>query len=102
MGSHLHAGSEDGLIRLLNVQPNRVFGVVQRDPMVKEPSSIERIALSCNKDFLVCAAHENAVQICDLRFLKDQGQQSDDETQQVGVLIAPCHCMLSDVILCTD
>ncbi|KAK9804016.1 hypothetical protein WJX73_001515 [Symbiochloris irregularis] len=78
----LIAGCEDGLLRLLNVQPNKAFGVVPRDSTAKDPSAVERIALSCDKRHLVCVAHENAVQLCDLSFLRDQGPGSDDEEAQ--------------------
>lgn len=69
------------------MQPNRVFGVIPRfdATITEEPSAVERIAISCDRERLVCVAHENAVQICDLGFLRDQeGQHSDDAAQQVS------------------
>lgn len=73
------SGSEDGLIRLINVQPHNTFGTLNR----ATDTPVERLAHLLGRQSVISVAHENAVQIHDVSFLveEDMATGSDEEVR---------------------
>eukprot|EP00871_Galdieria_phlegrea_P002593 jgi/Galph1/3334/GphlegSOOS_G1983.1 len=70
-------GSDDGLIRLLNIHPNRLMGVVGEDFSLP----IEKMVLDPESKMLACSSHEAAIRCFDASCLyeKDEDPSSSEE-----------------------
>lgn len=65
-------GSSDGIIRIINILPNRMLGVLGGT----EELPIERLALSHDRATLASVSHESCLRLWDLSQL---AQESEDE-----------------------
>mmetsp|Transcript_25549 Transcript_25549/g.71456 ORF Transcript_25549/g.71456 Transcript_25549/m.71456 type:complete len:381 (+) Transcript_25549:169-1311(+) len=68
-------GSSDGIIRIINILPNKLLGVVGEHA----DYPVECVALSGDRKLLASASHDNTVKIWDIAFLQEEG--SDEECQ---------------------
>lgn len=73
----LITGSSDGALRIINVLPNKLLGVLGEHA---EGLPVERLALSGDKRLLASTSHDNAVKLWDLSLLADD----DDDAEQVA------------------
>lgn len=72
-------GSSDGLIRIMQVSPHKLIGVIGDH----DEFPIERIVISHDKNLLASCSHDNTVQFWDISFLReDEGE--DDENDMNG------------------
>jgi len=74
-------GSSDGLIRIMQMYPNKLLGVVGDH----DEFPIEKIALSNNRHVLASCSHDSTVQFWDVKFLteddgEDDGEEDEDES----------------------
>ena len=67
--------SSDGIIRVLNIQPNKMVGVLGEHGEF----DIERLAASCDMQMLASASHDNTVKIWDLSVLVDDDEEEEEE-----------------------
>ncbi|KAG8906967.1 WD repeat-containing protein jip5 [Tulasnella sp. 403] len=73
-------GSSDGLVRLVQVMPNRLLGVVaDHDDM-----PVERLAVSRNGNWLGSASHDDSLKLTDIA---DVSKESDDEADDVSSML---------------
>ncbi len=73
--------SSDGIIRVLNIQPNKMVGVLGEHGEF----DIERLAASSDMQMLASASHDNTVKIWDLSILVDDDEveeEADDEEKE--------------------
>lgn len=75
--------SSDGLLRLVQIQPNRLIGVIggHEDP-------VESIALNselASHRMVASFAHDNIIRLFDVRFLYNKGEADEEEEQEEGV-----------------
>lgn len=68
--------SSDGIIRVLNIQPNKMVGVLGEHGEF----DIERLAASSDMQMMASASHDNTVKIWDLSILVDEDE--DDEAEE--------------------
>lgn len=66
-------GSSDGLIRILNILPNKMLGVVGEH----DEYPIECLALSGDKKLLASASHDNTIKLWDISYLHDTDDAED-------------------------
>ena len=66
-------GSSDGIIRIVQMFPHKVLGVVG----YHDDFPVERMSWSHDRDFIATCSHDNLVRFWDLRFLKDLDQDMD-------------------------
>jgi hypothetical protein len=72
-------GSSDGALRVLNVQPNKLLGVVGE---YKEGTPVERLALGWDHRVAASASHEAAVRLWDLSCLHDDSGGEEEEEEE--------------------
>jgi len=73
--STLVTGSSDGIIRIIQLQPHKLLGVVgDHDDL-----PIERLLFSRDGNLLGTLSHDDAVHFWDVRFLQEGGGASDDD-----------------------
>jgi WD repeat-containing protein 55 len=71
----LLTGAEDGLIRVVSVQPNTVLGVIGDH----ESFPVEGFAFTQNRDMLASYSHDSCVRFWDLEILReDEGDDIND------------------------
>lgn len=70
--------SSDGIIRVLNIQPNKMVGVLGEHGEF----DIERLAASKDMQLLASASHDNTVKIWDLSILVDDDEADEDEVKE--------------------
>ena len=70
--------SSDGMIRVLNIQPNKMVGVLG----IHSDMDVEKLASSADKMFLASAGHDNTVKIWDLGQLVDDYDEEEDEEEE--------------------
>lgn len=70
-------GSSDGLLRILNVQPNRLLGVLGEH----SDFDIERIAISSDKRCLASISHDHTLKLWNTGLLMEDDQSEDDDEQ---------------------
>lgn len=80
----LITGSSDGAVRVINVLPNKLLGVIGEHA---EDMPVERLALSADMQLLASMSHDNCVKLWDMSVLQDnsdgeQELEQDDEQQQ--------------------
>ena len=71
-------GSSDGIIRIINILPNRMLGVLGGT----EDLPIERLALSHDRATLASVSHESCLRLWDLSTLAHESE--DEEGAQEG------------------
>ncbi len=69
--------SSDGIIRVLNIQPNKMVGVLGEHGEF----DIERLAASSDMQMLASASHDNTVKIWDLSILVDDDEVEEEEEE---------------------
>ena len=72
-------GASDGIIRILNILPNKLVGIVGNH----DEYPVERLSLSPDKSTLASASHDDTVKLWDLTALQDDSS----EDAEVGLLI---------------
>ncbi len=80
-------GSSDGLIRVVQIHPDKLLGVLNDgDTRVGESDfsghggyPVEKLAYNSNKDIVGSVSHDNFVRLWDARILKDDDDEDDDE-----------------------
>ncbi|KAF5843918.1 WD40-repeat-containing domain protein, partial [Dunaliella salina] len=73
----LITGSFDGVVRVVNVLPNKLIGVVGSH----EDFPIERLAISADKRVLASTSHDNTIRLWDLAMLHDDGEDEEEEEE---------------------
>jgi WD repeat-containing protein 55 len=76
----LLTASSDGVIRILQVHPNRLLGVLGEHGQF----DIERLAANGEKSLLASASHDNSVKVWDLSLLADDGDNDEQEESEQG------------------
>ena len=74
-------GSSDGCIRVVNVLPNKLLGVVGVHSSSEE-LPIECLSLSNDRRLLASVSHDHIVQLWDLSLLLDDGEEEGDEEEE--------------------
>lgn len=73
-------GSDDGVIRIVNVIPNKMIGIVGEHD---DDMSVQRLAIDYNKSFLGSCSDDNTVKFWNIKFLFDdadsEGAAGEDE-----------------------
>lgn len=74
-------GSSDGALRVINILPNKLLGVVGEH---SEDMPVERLALSADKQLLASMSHDSCVKLWDMSILQDdgEGEQGEEEEEQ--------------------
>lgn len=67
-------GSSDGLIRVLNIQPNTMLGVLGEH----SDFDIERLVLSKRKEYLASISHDHVLKLWNTSLLLDDSDGSED------------------------
>ena len=73
-------GSSDGIIRIVNILPNRMLGVLGGS----EDLPIERLALSHDRSRLASVSHESCLKLWDLSQLAEGSDDEDEEEEEEG------------------
>lgn len=81
----LLTGSSDGMIRIVQVQPNKLLGMLGEHGDL----DIERMACTTDMGFLASASHDNSVKIWNLNLLVDDdpSEQEAGETKDDQILV---------------
>eukprot|EP01117_Protostelium_nocturnum_P015807 TRINITY_DN6159_c0_g1_i1.p1 TRINITY_DN6159_c0_g1~~TRINITY_DN6159_c0_g1_i1.p1 ORF type:complete len:406 (-),score=143.81 TRINITY_DN6159_c0_g1_i1:79-1296(-) len=69
-------GSSDGIIRIIQINPNQMLGVVGEHG----PLPLERMAMTSDNKFLVTASHDMNLKFWDIQYL----YEDDDEEEEEG------------------
>ena len=75
----LLTGSSDGWIRVVQIHPDKMLGVLGED---HEGFPIEKLAFNCNRDVVGSVSHDSYVRLWDARHLREDYE--DDEDNDVG------------------
>jgi hypothetical protein len=84
-------GSSDGALRIINILPNKLLGVLGEH---EEDMPVERLALAGDKSLLASMSHDACVKLWDMSILQDDdGDDEDedvaaDEAQQAAAAVA--------------
>lgn len=70
--------SSDGIIRVLNIQPNTMVGVLGEHG----DFDIERLAASSDMQMMASASHDNTVKIWDLSILVDDDEEDEEDNDE--------------------
>ena len=71
----IFTGSADGIIRVVQLQPNKLLGVIGDH----EGFPVERIALSHDKSFLASCSHDSTVKFWDVGYIFEEDDGEDDD-----------------------
>jgi len=75
-------GSSDGLIRVMQIYPNKLLGVIGDH----DEFPIEKIAMSHDRALVASCSHDNTVQFWDIQFLtNDKDDDDEPESQSKGM-----------------
>jgi hypothetical protein len=69
-------GSSDGALRIINILPNKLLGVLGEH---EEEMPVERLALAGDKSLLASMSHDACVKLWDLSILQDDEGDDEDE-----------------------
>ena len=67
-------GASDGIIRILNILPNKLVGIVGSH----DDYPVERLSLSSDALTLASASHDDTVKLWDLTALQDESEEEED------------------------
>ena len=71
-------GSSDGIIRLVNVHPNRLLGAIGDH----DEYPIERLVVSHDKRTLASCSHDNTVKLWDIGYFWDEEEEEEEGTEK--------------------
>jgi len=71
----IFTGSSDGLIRVVQIHPNKLLGVIGEH----EEFPIERIRLSRDNKYLGSCSHDNTVKFWNVEYLMDNDNENNEE-----------------------
>ena len=71
-------GSSDGIIRILNIQPNKLLGVCGEH----SDFDVEKLALSYDRKRLASISHDTMLKIWNTEFLFDDDGEDDDDNDE--------------------
>jgi ATP-dependent RNA helicase DOB1 len=74
-------GSSDGLLRVINILPNKLLGVLGAHA---DDMPVERLALSGDKAVLASMSHDSCVKLWDLSVLQDEDGADSSEWEEAG------------------
>ncbi|CAL8464774.1 g4309 [Coccomyxa elongata] len=74
-------GSQDGLIRLISILPNRMLGVLGEHGDLP----VESLALSAGRAYLASTSHDAMLRLWDLSALNEDDGEDDDEEAEEAV-----------------
>jgi ATP-dependent RNA helicase DOB1 len=69
-------GSSDGALRVVNILPNKLLGVVGEHA---DDLPVERLALSVDRRLLVSISHDSTAKLWDMSMLLEEPDDEDDE-----------------------
>jgi hypothetical protein len=69
-------GSSDGALRIINILPNKLLGVLGEH---EEDMPVERLALAGDKSLLASMSHDACVKLWDLSILQDDEGDDDED-----------------------
>jgi hypothetical protein len=69
-------GSSDGALRIINILPNKLLGVLGEH---EEDMPVERLALAGDKSLLASMSHDACVKLWDLSILQDDEGDEDED-----------------------
>lgn len=69
-------GCSDGALRVINILPNKLLGVVGEHA---GDLPVERLALSADKQLLASMSHDNCIKLWDMMILQDDSDADEDE-----------------------
>jgi hypothetical protein len=72
-------GSSDGLLRVLNILPNKLIGVLGAHA---DDMPVERLALSQDRAVLASMSHDSCVKLWDLSVLQDDSGEEGDSSSE--------------------
>mmetsp|Transcript_12031 Transcript_12031/g.28529 ORF Transcript_12031/g.28529 Transcript_12031/m.28529 type:complete len:526 (+) Transcript_12031:55-1632(+) len=94
----LLTGSSDGLIRVVQIHPDKLLGLLNdgdkrgngsgdHEFHIHERYPVEKLAYNSNKDIVGSLSHDNFIQLWDARILRDEGggdgaDDDDDEEEE--------------------
>lgn len=94
-------GASDGIIRILNILPNKLVGIVGNH----EDFPVERLSLSSDKLTLASASHDDTVKLWDLAALQDDADDDDNDSSNAdsGQVCSHIDCggCISRICMCT-
>jgi WD repeat-containing protein 55 len=73
-------GSADGLIRVINIHPNKMLGLVGEHGEMP----VERMDLSVGNQWLATASHDRSVKLWSVGYLWEEDDDEDDLKEKVG------------------
>ena len=73
-------GSADGLIRVINIHPNKMLGLVGEHGEM----TVERMDLSVGNQWLATASHDRSVKLWSVGYLWEEDDDEDDLKEKVG------------------
>lgn len=78
-------GSSDGLIRVVQIHPDRLLGVLNDGDTHAGSNSypIEKLAYNSNREVVGSVSHDNFVRLWDALILKDDVLDEDDDDEEV-------------------
>jgi ATP-dependent RNA helicase DOB1 len=74
-------GSSDGLLRVINILPNKLLGVLGAHA---DDMPVERLALAGDKAVLASMSHDSCVKLWDLSVLQDEDGADSSEWEEAG------------------
>lgn len=74
----LLTGSSDGLIRVVQIQPDKFLGVLGDH----EGFPIEKLKFNANQDFVGSVTHDNLIRLWDARILRDDYEDEEDGKEE--------------------
>lgn len=74
-------GSSDGLLRVINILPNKLLGVLGAHA---DDMPVERLALAGDKAVLASMSHDSCVKLWDLSVLQDEDGPDSSEWEEAG------------------
>mmetsp|Transcript_17181 Transcript_17181/g.37583 ORF Transcript_17181/g.37583 Transcript_17181/m.37583 type:complete len:522 (+) Transcript_17181:115-1680(+) len=88
-------GSSDGLIRVVQIHPDKLLGVLNDGDKHSNVNSnndhdshggypVEKLAYNSNRDIVGSVTHDDCVRLWDARILKDDDDEDDSDNDDVG------------------
>ncbi|OEU13832.1 WD40 repeat-like protein, partial [Fragilariopsis cylindrus CCMP1102] len=75
----LLTGSSDGLIRVVQLHPDKFLGILNEGA---DGYPVEQLKYNSNKDVVGSISHDNFVRLWDARILKDDNNDDDDDEEE--------------------